>query len=436
MAEPTLLRVLLVEKHWQRWSTFEAQFRRAAVVLAERDGQPSLARTPVSERQFERWYAGRLRTLPRPDACRVLEHMFGYPAAELIAPPKHSPDTSAQDEGTRDDLVAEVADESAELGEWAAVSEIADATIERHSVQVRRLARDHDFGAPLVPLLLRTRQLRDRVRQLLRMHARPDQVRDLYLLAAQTCGLLAWQTADLGDYQAASTHVWAARICAEQAGHDGASAWVFATEAKLAYWDGQWTESAELAEEGLRYRTTDSARVMLGLFRARALARAGRPGEAKQALSQAVMDLDRVTGPDLLGGIWAMPMTRYHGIAGNTLMLLNRPADALDHAQEVIALAAGAPDGERHLLPLAHACLDSAIAWLGQAELDGGVTALRDVFALPSHIRNDPLLKHLTRVQGLLNLPRYTGSQLARDAQDEIREYQRQALPQPPAIGQ
>jgi hypothetical protein len=82
--EPTLLRMLLRARHWQ-WPTFEAHFRRAAATLAAQDGEPALAKTAVSERQFERWCAGKVRTLPRPDACRVLEQMFGHPAAELLA---------------------------------------------------------------------------------------------------------------------------------------------------------------------------------------------------------------------------------------------------------------------------------------------------------------------------------------------------------------
>lgn len=32
---PTLLRALITERHWQRFGTFEAQFRRAAHELAE-----------------------------------------------------------------------------------------------------------------------------------------------------------------------------------------------------------------------------------------------------------------------------------------------------------------------------------------------------------------------------------------------------------------
>jgi transcriptional regulator with XRE-family HTH domain len=83
-ARPTLLRALITERHWQRFRTFETQFRRAARELAERERDPGLAKLTVSSRQWERWYAGNLKTEPHPDACRVLEHMFGYPIQQLL----------------------------------------------------------------------------------------------------------------------------------------------------------------------------------------------------------------------------------------------------------------------------------------------------------------------------------------------------------------
>lgn len=104
------------------------------------------------------------------------------------------------------------------------MSEVADATIGQYEQQVRRLAREFEFGAPLLPLLLESRRLRDHVTVRLRGHTRLDQARDLYLLTAQVCGLLAWLTGDLGNYRAAGTHAWTAWMCAEQAGHDGARA--------------------------------------------------------------------------------------------------------------------------------------------------------------------------------------------------------------------
>ncbi len=83
---PTLLRALLVERHWQVYRTFRAQFGRAARVLADREGDRSVGLLDVSERQFQRWTRG---ARPRPDACRVLESMFGHPIARLIGPAGH-----------------------------------------------------------------------------------------------------------------------------------------------------------------------------------------------------------------------------------------------------------------------------------------------------------------------------------------------------------
>jgi tetratricopeptide (TPR) repeat protein len=80
-----LLRALIAQRHWQRFQTFEAQFRHAARELAEHEHDPDLAKLTVSSRQWERWYAGKVKTEPHPDACRVLEHMFGYPIQQLLA---------------------------------------------------------------------------------------------------------------------------------------------------------------------------------------------------------------------------------------------------------------------------------------------------------------------------------------------------------------
>lgn len=84
-SRPTVLRALIAQRHWQRFQTFEAQFRHAARELAKRDHDPDLAKLTVSSRQWERWYAGNVKTEPHPDACRVLEHMFGYPIQQLLA---------------------------------------------------------------------------------------------------------------------------------------------------------------------------------------------------------------------------------------------------------------------------------------------------------------------------------------------------------------
>ncbi|MFF8573171.1 hypothetical protein ACF06L_18365 [Streptomyces sp. NPDC015408] len=85
MPRTTLLRQLLQQRHLTTHEAFAAQYERAAARLAELDRDPRLASLQVSPRQFDRWYGGELLTLPRPDACRVLEHILGRPMSELFS---------------------------------------------------------------------------------------------------------------------------------------------------------------------------------------------------------------------------------------------------------------------------------------------------------------------------------------------------------------
>jgi hypothetical protein len=327
-----------------------------------------------------------------------------------------------------DQLMAVIADESLELGEWVGMSEVADTTIDRYSGQVRELARGFESAPPL-PLLLETRRLRDRVAAVLRGHLRLDQARDLYLLGAQVCGLLAWMTGDLGNFRAADTHAWTAWLCAEQAGHDGARAWVRATQAKLAYWDGRYAESAQLAEHGLTFGSGDTARTFLALFQARALAQAGRRDEARLALGQAGTERGQVTAPDLTGGVWGLTPGRYHGMAASTRMLLDEPAQVLADASEAITLSESAPAGERHIYSEMLARIDQAQAHLHQPDLDGARSALRPVLELHPDSRIEPLIRRLARLRPALTTPLLASAARARDLQEEIETYVLEAIP-------
>jgi hypothetical protein len=89
---PSLLRMILADRHWQSYRTFRVHFVRAAQELAGHEGDPTVRTLDVSERQFHRWTHG---ARPRPDACRVLESMFGYPIARLIGPADTLPEGAA-----------------------------------------------------------------------------------------------------------------------------------------------------------------------------------------------------------------------------------------------------------------------------------------------------------------------------------------------------
>ena len=131
---PTLMRILINERHWQNFRAFKAQFRRAARELAERDSDPDLAKLTISSRQWERWYSGNVKTEPYPDACRVLEHMFGHPVQQLMSPPGQQignarPGTHS--EGIRDMMA------------WVASTNTTDDAIEQIAHAAGYLAEAH-----------------------------------------------------------------------------------------------------------------------------------------------------------------------------------------------------------------------------------------------------------------------------------------------------
>jgi transcriptional regulator with XRE-family HTH domain/tetratricopeptide (TPR) repeat protein len=327
-----------------------------------------------------------------------------------------------------DQLTAAIADESLDFGEWVGMSEVADATIEQYANQAQRLSRDFEQEPPF-PLLLETRRLRDRVASQLRAHQRLDQARDLYLISAQVCGLLAWMTGDLGSYRSADTHAWTAWMCAEQAGHDGARTWVRATQAKLAYWGGRYSESAQLAEDGLRYQCTDTARAFLALFQARALAKAGRREEARQALARAEAERERAAGPDLIGGVWGLTAGRFHGLAASARMLLDDPSRALTDASQAVALSESAPAAERHIYSETLARIDLAEAHLREPDLDATHDALRPVLGLHPDSRIDPVTQRLMRLEPALAAPGLADSRQAQELQGEIETFCGEAIP-------
>ena len=80
--QPVMLKILLREKHWQNYSTFTAEYDKAA-----RRIDPDLAGRYPSRAQLHRWLTGAVRSLPYADHCRVLEEMFpGWTAEQLFHP--------------------------------------------------------------------------------------------------------------------------------------------------------------------------------------------------------------------------------------------------------------------------------------------------------------------------------------------------------------
>jgi hypothetical protein len=150
---------------------------------------------------------------------------------------------------------------------------------------------------------------------------------------------------------------------------------------------------------------------------------------ARLALDLAETERARVSAPDLLGGTWSMTPDRYYSNTADIQVLLEAPARALAEARQAITLTEAAPAAERRIWSSVYGHIHSAHAHLQQANLDGAAASLRPVLDLPADIRTDPILQRLSRFRRLLAQPAYAEAPLARDAQEEIETYRREALP-------
>jgi hypothetical protein len=81
--QPTLLKLLLQQRHLQGHRSFCREYDRVA-----RSVDKNLVGSWPSKAQFYRWLSGELTRLPYADHCMILEKMFHErSAAELFAPP-------------------------------------------------------------------------------------------------------------------------------------------------------------------------------------------------------------------------------------------------------------------------------------------------------------------------------------------------------------
>ena len=83
----------------------------------------------------------------------------------------------------------------------------------------------------------------DRAFSLLEGRQRPEQSRDLYLVAGITCGLMAYASNDIGAHHDAMTQARTGYACADNAGHDGLRAWIRGIQAFITYHSGRLDDS-------------------------------------------------------------------------------------------------------------------------------------------------------------------------------------------------
>ncbi|MEW2300048.1 hypothetical protein AB0958_08705 [Streptomyces sp. NPDC006655] len=321
MPRTTLFRQLLQQRHLTTHEAFAAQYERAAARLAELDRDPRLASLQVSPRQYDRWYGGELLTLPRPDACRVLEHMLGRPVSELFStayeddsaygdsaydvglthdhgdlahdraeephtrqPPTRrrtpSPPPPREDDENPLDIVARTRQLTA--------SNADDATLAFLDSSLQGIAGRYEQDGPYV-LRPQARQVRQLAHTLLDGRQPPRARRELFRLAARASGLLGYMAVNTGDFALSEAYCTEARDLSREIGDLDTDLWACGTFSFSLYYAGRYDEADACAAAAVERapRHAQSIR-LLANGRARALGKTGDRRAVERAIGQAI----------------------------------------------------------------------------------------------------------------------------------------------------
>ncbi|MGH3755303.1 MAG: hypothetical protein ACRDRP_21930 [Pseudonocardiaceae bacterium] len=280
-------------------------------------------------------------------------------------------------------------------------------TLDQLTDDVRRLVVAY-LQQPLPTLLGDLADTQNCAFELLEGRQRPEQTRDLYLVAGITCGLMAMASRDLGAPHDAMTQARTGYACAGNAGHDGLRAWIRGLQANITYWSGRWADSVRYAQLGTEAaaRSRSTAAVLLASGEARALAALNRLEEGHTALARAADARDRVQPDelDVLGGLcnFLRPTQLYYAAEALSWGGAPEAGHAERFALEALAAYPAAIAGGSFRNEATARCA-LAVARVAQGEVDGAAEALGPVLALPPAQRDHSIVTSVARVRTTLS---------------------------------
>jgi hypothetical protein len=425
-AEP---RTVLEHLVWQRDRTYEeltADFDHLASEMNER--------ATLSPRHLRRLASGE-RSGTTPVTRRVLHRMFGRPVEELLQPYTGFHATSSPlsvgclpKNMSERELIA-VAAQRARRFTLSNEPTVTAESVEQVYDDLRRLAVAYP-QRPLSELLGDLVEVQDTVYQLLEQRQRPQQARELYLLAGVVGGLLAKASHDLAEPHAALTQARAAFVCADSADHNGLRAWLRGLQTMVAYWAGRHNESVRYARSGAEFasRSRGTVSVWLPASEARALAALGDGNGARTAIRRAEEAWNHVQPDQLdeLGGICSFNRSRALYYAADALAWLpDQAEEAGEYAGQAVLAYSDSASPEWAFGDQAGSHADLAISRLALGELDGAVEAIAPVLQLESKRRINGIVHSVERVQAALAHSGLATDERAGDLVDEIESFTR-----------
>lgn len=409
MGEATLLRELVGKREWT-YQAFTVQFGHAARAVADRDGEPRLARLAVSETTFRRWTAGGLRTRPGPDVCRVLTELFDRPAADLFAaPPAPMRPVAAPAEAHSTSIRETISVAARNALRFTALSQTGTdpGVIEDLTSEAARLAALYPT-APLHEFLGDLVNLQEVTYLLLESRQRPAIQRDLHLIAALSNGLLAKASHDQADPKNAMTLARAAYLAADYAGHQGLKAWVSGIQALTAYWAGWTQKAADYAADAQDPALKGTVTAWLPALEARAHAILGDHDRAHAAIKKTEAARDRLTESDLdrFGGLLTFPAAQQLYYRAEALVLVDPAAPAaLQAAGDAVTAYCDSDQDHWAFGDEAGSRAHQAVALIASGHYDGAAETIDPVFNLPPAQRTHGIAVCVRRAAAALPAP-------------------------------
>jgi len=283
---------------------------------------------------------------------------------------------------------------------------------------------------PLTAVAAPLAETQDAIFSLLETRQRPNQSRDLYVLAGVTSGLLGKAAHDLSDSHSAMAHARTAFLCAENADHDGLRSWVCGLQSLISYWARRYGDALSYAQQGMSFaqKAGGTTTVWLPASEARAWAAMGNVHEASAAVARAERAWNNLKASDLdsIGGPCTFSESRQVYYVAEAL---SRFSDATDQAEDYSRRAVEAyadeaqPDWSFGDQSGSYASL--AYTHVGRGQLDGAEAAISPVLSLPPEQRINGIVAAVARVQHAIERSPLAPDPAATSLREQISDFVR-----------
>jgi len=308
---------------------------------------------------------------------------------------------------TVSEVLMDAARESADFAHRVGQTNVGPTDLDQLDAEMDRIARRY-ISQPLPGVVTEILRLRTRVAHLIDGRQYPTQAKHLYLLAAQSYGLLAAGCTDLGHHDDADTHARTAALCADLAEHPPLRAWVFSLRSGIALWDGRSDDAINHARAGLSLIGDSTEKIRLHSLLARAEGRRGNGEAVTDAIRAAQRARENTTDDSNYVGMFAFPLANEIRCAGTAQLWVGQPQEAARSFEEALELYSHG-DGDNSYAHIAVTRIDLAMAHLSDGDIEAAHDALSGVLALPAQQRLDGIVRRVPRLRQALTAPALTG---------------------------